>query len=225
MNASRVITASTTLLLAAGCLTVALAQTPLPAPAPAVAPAAAPQPPTPPAKPAAAARATMRPEVADELQPPAPPAAPRAPQAPTPPASKNRQLINVRVEFTITDQVGTKPPTRKTMTMTVADGEFSRIRTNSEYYGKSLTGPIVRQAPLSVDVNPSVEGNKIRLDFTLEYNVLGELPTDGTPETRTTVSERLAAVLDSGVPLVIAQSSDAMSDRKLTVEVKATIVK
>jgi hypothetical protein len=148
-------------------------------------------------------------------------------------APQKGQLLNVKVEFTITDQIGTKPPVKKTMTMMVADRESSRIRTSADYYVK-LTRETKqgaaesyldrRSAPLSVDVNPTVEGNKIRLDFSIEYTVDGDAG-EGVPPSKTNVSERLAAVLDSGVPMVVAQSSDAVSDRKVTIEIKATIVK
>jgi hypothetical protein len=145
-----------------------------------------------------------------------------APGRPMP--SPRGQLLNVKVEFTITDQVGAKPPVKKTMTMVVADRESSRIRTNADYYVKTGNEMNRRQAPLSVDVNPTVEGTKIRLDFSIEYTVDGESP-EGAPPSKTNVSERLAAVLESGVPMTVAQSSDAVSDRKVTIEIKATILK
>lgn len=159
-----------------------------------------------------------------------------APQPPSMsmPSRRRGQLVNVKVEFTITDQVGTKPAVKKTMTMVVADGESSRIRTSVDFRVpmtvKNDKGELVvkatnrGEAPLSVDVSPTVEGNKVRLDFSVEYSST-ELQEDGSLGSKTTVSERLAAVLDSGVPLVVAQSSDAYSDRKVTVEIKATIMK
>jgi hypothetical protein len=139
------------------------------------------------------------------------------------------QLVNVKVEFTITDQTGAKPPTKKTMTLIVADRENGRIRTSTRYAQTRGTSSFqMAQAPLSVDVMPVIDGSKIRLEFSLEYDLNAEkeasLPADA-PGPSTNVSERLSAILDSGVPLVIAQSSDAMTDRKLTIEVKATIVK
>ena len=168
--------------------------------------------------------------------PPAPPAPPatakesgQAPKVQMPMMQMQRgQLVNVKVEFTITDQIGAKPPTKKTMTLTVADRESGRIRTNTEYAQPRGNSYQMSQAPLSVDVMPTIDGGKIRLDFTLEYNLTAEkdaaLPADA-PGIKTNVSERLSAILDSGVPLVIAQSSDALTDRKLTIEVKASIVK
>jgi hypothetical protein len=172
----------------------------------------------------------------DPQAPPAPPAPPSAGTAPQAPKMQlpmlqmpKGQLVNVRVEFTISDQIGTKPPTKKTMTLTVADKENGRIRTNTDF-AQRLAGSANLNwgsAPLSVDVFPTIDGNKIRLDFTLEYNLYQEqdLKGEGSPLGKTSVSERLSAILDSGVPLIIAQSSDALTDRKLTIEVKATIVK
>ncbi|MCX6551616.1 MAG: hypothetical protein NTY02_11550 [Acidobacteria bacterium] len=167
--------------------------------------------------------------------PPAPPVPPssgvsgqQAPKVQMPmglAAQKKGQLVNVRVEFTITDQVGAKPPTKKTMSMTVAEGENSRIRTMVEAFAKSGSTVQRVQAPLSVDVSPVIEGAKIRLEFSLEYNLVDDSGVESAPQNKTTVSERLAVVLDSGVPLVVAQSSDALSDRKLTVEVKATVLR
>jgi hypothetical protein len=139
--------------------------------------------------------------------------------------SAPQKMIAVKVEFTITDQAGAKPPTKKSMTMTVAAGEVSRIRTNVRYARKSGNSFNFDIAPLSVDARPEVEGNRIWLDFTLEYNLLDEPTAEGAPGGSTTVSERLFAVLESGVPMVVAQSSDALSDRKITIEVKATVMK
>ena len=174
----------------------------------------------------------------DPQAPPPPPAPPTPPSAGTAPQAPKvqmpmiqmpkGQLVNVKVEFTITDQLGAKAPTKKTMTLTVADKENGRIRTNTEYAQTRGTSFQISQAPLSVDVFPTIDGGKIRLDFSLEYNLYAEkesnLPADA-PGAKTNVSERLSAILESGVPLIIAQSSDALTDRKLTIEVKATIVK
>ncbi len=227
---------------------------PAPAPARfAAVPQVAPTPPMPrPAQAPMSPRATVRPEiameppappdVADDQVPPPPPPPPAPGQAPkvampvpAPAAvaqaapkvvrAEPRKMIAVKVEFTITDQLGSKPPTKKSMAMTIGSGEFSRIRTNASYFQKVGPSTERRQAPLSIDVRPSVEGNKIWVDFTLEYNLLDDPPAEGIPGGNTSVSESLAVVLDSGVPLVVAQSSDALSDRKITIEVKATIMK
>ena len=179
----------------------------------------------------------------DQQAPPAPPTPPvassgddlrrlQAPKVQIPNMQPLKgQLVNVKVEFTITDQTGSKPPTKKTMTLIVADRENGRIRTNTRYaQSRGTTSYTMGQAPLSVDVFPTIDGGKIWLEFSLEYDLSAEkdkdagLPADA-PGPSTNVSERLSAILESGVPLIIAQSSDALTDRKLTIEVKATIVK
>ena len=94
--------------------------------------------------------------------PPAPPAPPaavtasgQAPKVQMPMVQMPKgQLVNVKVEFTITDQLGAKPPTKKTMTLTVADRENGRIRTNTEYAQPRGNSYQMSQAPLSVDVHP-----------------------------------------------------------------------
>jgi hypothetical protein len=180
-----------------------------------------PPPPTPPAS-ASAPQA-----------PPAPraPQAPRSPRAstgdataPTPePARRFRgQLINLRLEFTVTDQIGTAPPVKKTITMNVADGESGRIRTNAEVFRKNTAPTVV---PLSVDASPEIEGNRIRLRASLEYQLLKDAPEPELPAGKTSITQSVTAILNDGVSTILSQSADPLTDRKVTLEVKATIIK
>ncbi len=182
-----------------------------------------------------------------EQAPPAPPApppppaaaiapqAPRAPQparaprastgeAPDPPEVMRRsrgQLVNLRLEFTVTDQIGTAPPVRKTVAMNVADGESGRIRTNAEVYRRNAAMTIV---PLSVDASPEIDGNRIRLRASLEYQLLKD-PEPDLPAGKTSITQSVTAILSDGVSTILSQSADPLTDRKVTLEVKATIVK
>ena len=52
----------------------------------------------------------------------------------------------------------------------------------------------------------------------------GALPA-GTRLMKTGIQENLIVNLDDGRPLVVAQSADPISDRQVTVEVRATILK
>jgi len=190
---------------------------------------APPVPPTPPSPPAPAAAPAPQ-------TPPAPPAprpgtSPRSPRAstgeataPTPePARRNRgQLINLRLEFTVTDQIGAAPPVRKTITMNVADGESGRIRTNAEVFRKNTAPTIV---PLSVDAYPEIDGTKIRLRASLEYQLLKDAPEPELPAGKTSITQSVTAILSDGVSTVLSQSADPLTDRKVTLEVKATIIK
>jgi hypothetical protein len=210
--------------------TVAAAQTMTPPPAqPAAvptigqAPPAPPSPPSPPSPPAATA-------------PQAPPS-PRAPQAstgvraprgttgegpvPEPFPRSRGQLINLRLEFTVTDQIGTAAPVKKTVMMNVADGESGRIRTNAEVpRNKAWT-----TVPLSVDAYPIIEGAKIRLRASLEYQLLSEAQGPDLPAGKTSMTQSVTALLNDGVSTILCQSADPLTDRKVTLEVKATIVK
>ena len=187
---------------------------------------APPVPPAPPAPPAPAAAPAPQ-------QPPAPrpgtsPRSPRASTgeatAPTPePARRNRgQLVNLRLEFTVTDQIGAAPPVRKTITMNVADGESGRIRTNAEVFRKNTAPTIV---PLSVDAYPEIDGTKIRLRASLEYQLLKDAPEPELPAGKTSITQSVTAILSDGVSTVLSQSADPLTDRKVTLEVKATIIK
>jgi hypothetical protein len=114
-----------------------------------------PTPPTPPAAPRAPRGGT-------------PAAAPQAPAAPLPPAPpvprREGQAVNVRVEFTITDQRSEGPATKRTVSVVVADNRTGQIRTQSEVIG--LGG-----IPLNVDTTPELlTDGKIRLSFSLQYD-------------------------------------------------------
>ena len=136
---------------------------------------------------------------------------------------RNRgQLINLRLEFTVTDQIGTAPPVRKIITMNVADGESGRIRTNAEVFRKNTSPTIV---PLSVDASPEIEGARIRLRASLEYQLLKDAPEPDLPAGKTSITQSVTAILNDGVTTILSQSADPLTDRKVTLEVKATIVK
>ena len=131
------------------------------------------------------------------------------------------QLINLRLEFTVTDQIGAAAPVRKTVMMNVADGESGRIRTNAEVpRNKAWT-----TVPLSVDAYPTIEGPKIRLRASLEYQLLSEAPGPDLPAGKTSMTQSVTALLNDGVSTILCQSADPLTDRKVTLEVKATIIK
>ena len=130
--------------------------------------------------------------------------------------------MNLRLEFTVTDQIGTAPPVKKTITMNVADGESGRIRTNAEVFRKNTAPTVV---PLSVDASPEIEGTRIRLRASLEYQLLKDAPEPELPAGKTSITQSVTAILNDGVSTILSQSADPLTDRKVTLEVKATIIK
>lgn len=182
--------------------------------------------------PPSAPQAAQAPQAPQPPQAPQAPRAPRAPRAttgeapvppPAPAAPRNRGLlVNLRLEFTVTDQIGSAPPVKKTITMNVADGETGRIRTNAEVFRKN-TPPT--NVPLSVDAFPEIDGGKIRLRASLEYQLLKDAPEPDLPAGKTSITQSVTAILNDGVSAVLSQSADPLTDRKVTLEVKATIIR
>jgi hypothetical protein len=131
--------------------------------------------------------------------------------------------LTVRVDLTVTDQVGSSAPARKTITLLAADGERSNVRSANQ-----RRTPNVSVAELNVDARPFVIQDRVRLELTVRYD-LPEVSLvntgDASSEWSTTVQEGMTIVLDNGKPTTVSQSADPRTDRKVTVEVKATIVK
>jgi len=71
---------------------------------------------------------------------------------------------------------------------------------------------------------PSVPSNKLKVDLTIEYRpVAGEAESEKT--TTPTINESLTVILEDGKSMVISESADPVTDRKVKVEAKATILK
>ena len=101
--------------------------------------------------------------------------------------------------------------------MIVASGSLGKIRNTAARIGPTQIG-------LNVDARPfvSIEG-PIQLELTLYYYPpQGDVKDPGMP---TELNQSLTVVLQSGKPLVVSQAADPVSDRKVVVEVKATVLK
>ena len=129
---------------------------------------------------------------------------------------------NVQVELTLTDQQGTQGPEKKTVSMIVASGSWGKVRSAGAVHP---VGDAPYGVELNVDARPfvSTEG-QIRLEMTLVYS-----PSPGdardTKSRPTGINQSLTVALQSGKPLAVSQAADPVSDRKVMVEVKATILK
>ena len=165
---------------------------------------------------------------------PPPPQAPQPPALPPPPGQKPapppaqakpvpeppHQPINVRIEVTISDQTAKAPAMKKTVTAVAGDGRPARVRTQID-----LQGP---GGMLNLEVTPAILANgRILTTLGLEYTVPppGEPPSSGPRPILNRLQENLSVNLDDGKPLVVSQSADPVSDRQVTVEVRATILK
>ena len=164
-------------------------------------------PPAPPAAPAPAAPNARR--SGSEQAPPLPPPAP-APSSPRP--TTPAQLVNIRIDVVVTEDGGTAPQTRKTATLLLADRQGGSVRSFGRREGTINGAP----ARVNVDAFPMVERDgRVRLQVTLEYGVAG---ADDT-------SVRVEPLLESGKTIVVSQSTNPTSDRRVTVELTATVLK
>jgi hypothetical protein len=150
---------------------------------------------------------------------------------------KMTMAVAVLTASTATAQ--TKPA--EVVTMIASDRQSANVRSSASVPVKQtvFSGPVnaatipaasytYRNVTINVDAKPTIvakEPNKISVSFGLEY-----LPkTAGAQEEMepgmTSWSERLTLVLESGKARVISQAADPTSDRKITVEIIATILK
>jgi len=137
-----------------------------------------------------------------------------------------RALTNVQVELTLTDQAGNATPDKKIVSMVVSSGSWGKIRSAGSFFPVG-TPPV--GVDLNVDARPfvSVDG-PIQLELTLNYSPPGSAAAIGGRDSataRTGINQSLTVVLQNGKPLIVSQSADPVSDRKVFVEVKATILK
>ena len=138
------------------------------------------------------------------------------------PPRRNGQSVNIKVDVTISDQRGGTAALKKTVSVVTADRNTGFIRSTANY---SQLGPV----PLNVDTEPELlPDGKIRLSVNLQYDLPGGAATSSPdanvsgPLRVTQIRENLAVILESGKPLVVAQSADPVGDRQVTIEVKAT---
>jgi hypothetical protein len=136
--------------------------------------------------------------------------------------------VNIKIDFTITDQRGGAPAIKRTLTVMVADERTGSIRSQSSVYQ-------VGDVPLNIDASPSVlTDGKIRLGFNLQYDWPAPLEGQATNPTtqlprgtviKTQLHDSVTLILESGKPTIAAQSADPIGDRQVTVEVKATVLR
>ncbi|HSL23293.1 MAG TPA: hypothetical protein VK886_17320 [Vicinamibacterales bacterium] len=139
----------------------------------------------------------------------------REPPAPRPPVDTG-QVVNVKVDITISEQAGSAAAQTKNVSIVAADGNTGRIRSYNPLGG-------ARAGELNVDVRPRlVQGGRVRVDLVVEYRPFAQ----GASEAATPgLSESMTVYLQEGKPLVVSQSADPNSDRRVTLEVRAQVLR
>jgi hypothetical protein len=186
------------------------AQQPSPAPAAPVTPAPAPAP-APPA-PARAPRAVQAPRPVTQAPRPVPPGSVPAPAAPPTVAiepNQPGQLVNIQIDITLTSEGGAQPLSRKTVTLTLADKQEGSVRSMDRGPGP--------QGSLNVDARPVMQSNgRVLTRVGLEFSGGDDVPF---------VQVRAQPLLESGRALRISRAVSPKTDRTVTVEVTATVLR
>lgn len=166
------------------------------------------------------------------------PAAPRTPEtapppavAPTPPPPPRAlgQLANVIVDVVINDRGPDGPENKRVISATAADGERASVRNSARVVMNDKGG--YTNTGLSLDIRPVLaDNNRVRLEVGLEFELLDATRGAGDQADKSWAafgSVRLTqnVVLESGKPLIISQSTAPGTQRTVTVEVKATVLK
>jgi|RhiMetdeSRZDD1v2_1073273.scaffolds.fasta_scaffold02152_17 hypothetical protein len=151
---------------------------------------------------------------------PPPPATPTPPpQQPATPPPPPPAAVNVRIDVTLIDEGG--PQTlRESVSLTTTDRQEAVSRSEAEVNGNVM--PTI----LNVDATPQVSGlptGKIRLRMSLDY--LPKWIENQPLGSRTRTRSSFAVVLDDAKSMVVANISDPATDRRVRVEVIATILK
>ncbi len=153
---------------------------------------------------------------------------PAAAQAPSrPPSLSGVALsgVNIRLEITITDTFGAAPQ-KKTVAMTIMSGQTGMIRTENTVFGNRA------RVRLNVDAMATAYASGlISTRLTVTY-VPAPRVSPASPEAASamdsvpgSLEETVTVVLADGKPLLLTESADPATDRKVTLEATATILK
>jgi hypothetical protein len=134
---------------------------------------------------------------------------------------------NVRLELVINDQTGSAAPIRKVMTLLVAERAQGRVRSGGEFYRAGTDqAPGGGYIPVTLNADAHVVGisnERVRVSITVEY-----MPAMSGPEAahrRNQLNQSVELVLISGKPMLIVESADPISDRKVSLTATATILR
>jgi hypothetical protein len=145
--------------------------------------------------------------------PPQPAAVPNPPQPPAPPAPEPvGQPINIRLDVSVIDQSDTGASQPKTLMVMLRDSAMGRTRAAFE------------DRSISADARPTIVNGRIRVDITVASDPSrpGD-PAKFDPTLRW--HNAFSLLLENGKPLIALETTDAVTKRKMSIEVKATIQK
>jgi len=135
-------------------------------------------------------------------------------------AQAPRGPTNVKLDLAITDTYG-GTPSKKTVSMLILPSQNGRIRTSNVLPGSGF------EVKLNVDAHVSMAApGYLTVMVTFEYTP-AQVQSDATTTSLrpAQLNESLYVALQDGKPLIVSQSADPATDRRVTVELTATIQK
>jgi hypothetical protein len=146
---------------------------------------------------------------------PAPPAAPAAPAPPAPPADPEEggQPINIRLDVTVSDQTAQSVAQPKSLMVMLVDRALGRTR--AAFQDRSI----------AVDARPTIVDGRIRVYLTIQSDRVMFGPPKDTDDHTIGWRNSFSLLLENGKPMLALETNDAVTKRKMSIEVKATIQK
>jgi hypothetical protein len=162
----------------------------------------------------------------------APPRAPRTPPpatpavVPMPPAepqdadvaalNRSGRPVNIRFDVAIVDEGGPQP-LRKLVSLTLADRQSGSVRA-------AVLLPGVGSVPLGVDATPMVQSDgRVRARISVSYRPGSQQQQQQIQQPN--VELTFGILLEDGKKIVASQAADPTTDRRISVEVTATVLK
>ena len=154
-------------------------------------------------------------------QPPAPPAAPAvqtppappAPQAPAVDPEQGGQPINIRLDVSVIDQSAQGAAQPKSLMVMLVDRAMGRTR--AAYEDRSI----------AVDARPTITDGRIRVYITIQSEGSRFFGPPDKQDQTINWRNSFSLLLDNGKPMLALETNDAVTKRKMSIEVKATIQK
>jgi hypothetical protein len=148
----------------------------------------------------------------------APPAAPAAPAPPVPPAppvdpEEGGQPINIRLDVTVTDHTAQSASQPKSLMVMLVDRALGRTR--AAFQDRSI----------AVDARPTIVDGRIRVYLTIQSDRAMFGPPKETDDHTIGWRNSFSLLLENGKPMLALETNDAVTKRKMSIEVKATIQK
>jgi hypothetical protein len=139
------------------------------------------------------------------------PAAAPTRDAPRPPA----QAANIQLAILLTDQIDGKTVAEEPVQLLLADRQLGRLRRRQ---------PANVDKNFEVDVTPEIVGSRVRVAMTVSYNSTSAAEPRDQAHT-TLFVETFTTFLDVGKPSNIVELHGDTANRRVTLQVTATIIK